>query len=189
MGVHNLSRRLKALQGENGKEELGRVRWERYFAAFTLIFSLIYTWKSLSLRVGTLAAPGPGFLPLIVGTASAAIAASILINSYIVMDHRGKINRAKEETPAKAEKSGETPTEEDKAKIIFFAIGAIIYIIVLETLGYLISTFCLMLYLLRVMRVEGWWRPVVLSVVCSVIAYVVFAVWLKVPLPKGLLAL
>ncbi|SMB99571.1 Tripartite tricarboxylate transporter TctB family protein [Thermanaeromonas toyohensis ToBE] len=164
------------------------MRWERYFAASILIFSLIYTWKSLSLRVGTLAAPGPGFLPLVVGIASAAIATIILINSYIVMN-RGKVNRAKEETPAKAEKSDETLTEEDKAKIILFAIGVIIYIIVLETLGYLISTFCLMLYLLRVMRVEGWWRPVILSVVCSVVAYVVFAVWLKVPLPKGILAL
>lgn len=179
---------MKVLQAENRKGELGRLKWERYFAASILIFSLIYTWKSLSLRVGTLAAPGPGFLPLVVGTASSVIATIILINSYIVMN-RGKINRAKEETPTKMEKSGETLTKENKAKIILFAIGVIIYISFLKTLGYLISTFCLMLYLLRVMRVEGWWRPVVLSVVCSVIAYVVFAVWLKVPLPKGLLAL
>lgn len=184
---------MKALQAENRKEELGRLKWERYFAASILIFSLIYTWKSLSLRVGTLAAPGPGFLPLVVGIASAAIATIILINSYIEMNRRKikDINKAKEETHAEVKKSADTSTEENenKAKIILFAIGVIIYISVLETLGYLISTFCLMLYLLQVMRVEGWWRSVILSVVCSVVAYVVFAVWLKVPLPKGIFAL
>lgn len=62
-----------------------------------------------------------------------------------------------------------------------------VYALVLEPIGYPITTFLLVLFMLRVTEPHPW--PVALGVALLAAggSYLVFGVWLKVPLPAGIL--
>jgi hypothetical protein len=55
----------------------------------------------------------------------------------------------------------------------------------LGVLGFLASSFVLVLLTARLMGATGWRRPAVLALGVTVASYVVFVIWLGVPLPAG----
>ncbi len=72
---------------------------------------------------------------------------------------------------------------------MILALGSIFaYSLVLESLGYLLSTFFLMFLLLRMMVRKIWWFGPVVACLITLISYILFKVWLKVFLPTGILA-
>jgi hypothetical protein len=61
------------------------------------------------------------------------------------------------------------------------------YYLLLEILGYILCTFGLMLFLLRVVETTRW-RTVLLEAFLSTAAsFALFELWMKVQLPKGVL--
>ena len=61
------------------------------------------------------------------------------------------------------------------------------YILVLEPLGFLVTTFVSLLLLFKLSEPRKWVTPVLLSGVTAVLSYLVFSVWLQCQLPKGVL--
>jgi putative tricarboxylic transport membrane protein len=61
------------------------------------------------------------------------------------------------------------------------------YIVLLEPLGFLLTTFLCLLPLFKLSEPERWVRPLVLSCSIAILSYLVFSVWLQCQLPKGLL--
>lgn len=63
-----------------------------------------------------------------------------------------------------------------------------VYTIVLYPLGYLISTFLLMLALFSIGKEKRkWWLiRIVAPLVVTTMSYLIFRVWLQCPLPKGM---
>jgi putative tricarboxylic transport membrane protein len=59
---------------------------------------------------------------------------------------------------------------------------------VLERLGFLLSTFLLMVLLLRAIEPQKWTRVIVIALVTSFVAYFIFAWLLGIPLPAGILS-
>jgi hypothetical protein len=55
----------------------------------------------------------------------------------------------------------------------------------LELLGYPLATFLLVLVALRLMEPRGWAVTLGIAAAAAIASFVVFAVWLKVPLPPG----
>jgi putative effector of murein hydrolase len=62
-----------------------------------------------------------------------------------------------------------------------------LYAILMETLGFILVTLLLFIFLLGIIEKKKWWFTVFVSVVVTVIAYLIFEIWLKSQLPKGLL--
>jgi hypothetical protein len=62
------------------------------------------------------------------------------------------------------------------------------YVLMLEPVGYPVCTFLLVLFMLRGADPHRWATALGLAAVAAVGSYVVFAIWLRVPLPPGLLA-
>ncbi|MPZ78234.1 MAG: hypothetical protein GEU77_17120 [Deltaproteobacteria bacterium] len=61
------------------------------------------------------------------------------------------------------------------------------FALVLETLGFLLSTFIVMLLLLRAIEPQKWSRVIALALVIALVSYFLFAWLLNVPLPAGIL--
>jgi putative tricarboxylic transport membrane protein len=61
------------------------------------------------------------------------------------------------------------------------------FALVLEKLGFLLSTFTLMLVLLRVIEAQKWSRVIAVAFATALISYFLFARLLNIPLPAGVL--
>ena len=61
------------------------------------------------------------------------------------------------------------------------------YSLFLDTLGFLVSTFILLLMLFRFVGPQKWVVAVGGSALASIASYVVFELWLKTQLPRGIL--
>lgn len=72
-------------------------------------------------------------------------------------------------------------------KILLVLIGIVVYIYIFNFLGFLLSTFLLMVFLFKAVEPTKWWIVVVSSLTTILIAYVIFNLWLQVPFPTGVL--
>lgn len=76
----------------------------------------------------------------------------------------------------------------------WFRIGAALatmaaFALVLEPLGYLVTTFLLMVLLLRAIEAQSWYKIIGVALATSLISYALFAWLLGVPLPPGALGI
>jgi len=124
-----------------------------------------------TLSFGTLWAPEAGFFPFILGVLLA-------IFSLILL---GKAVKGKRE-----EKSLFDMTFGRWGKM-GLTVGALLaFTIFVEHLGYIISSFLLVDLLLRAVEPQKWWLVIVVAFFSSLVAYLVFGLWLDTPLPKGM---
>jgi putative tricarboxylic transport membrane protein len=61
------------------------------------------------------------------------------------------------------------------------------FALVLEKLGFLLSTFTVMILLLRVIEPQKWPRVIAVALVTALVSYFLFARLLNIPLPAGVL--
>jgi putative tricarboxylic transport membrane protein len=64
-----------------------------------------------------------------------------------------------------------------------------LYVFLLEILGYMISTFLLMLFLFRAIKAQSWVVLIAGSVFTSLSTYFLFKFWLQVQFPVGILGI
>lgn len=131
---------------------------ERVSSAFFLFFCAGYAYLSTGYSFGTMTSPQSGFLPIIVGIIGTVLAAINLFN----------VLKAK---PKTAEGS---PPAIDWLRILLFSVGLLVYILILRPLGYFMSTFLALLYLLKVAGVNGWMIPTVVAGIVAGGFYILF---------------
>jgi putative tricarboxylic transport membrane protein len=138
-------------------------------AALTLIFGAAAAYESAKLPFGTVHSPGQGFLPWWISVVIFLLALLLLFQA---LTSRSGVAR---------EGSGRI----GKVGALLVILAA--YTFLLEPLGYPLSTFLLVLFMLRVIDTQRWAVALGMAAITSVGSYVVFAVWLSIPLPRGLL--
>lgn len=113
--------------------------------------------------------PGPRFLPVSLGVIVAVLGGAIAVRPS---------RRPSAETPAGLE---------GRLRIAATLAGLLLYAVVFERLGFLVSTAAFVALLLVLYGERRW--PVVLAVAVGAAGatYAVFARWLGVPLPPGIL--
>ena len=55
----------------------------------------------------------------------------------------------------------------------------------LERLGYLLSIFLLIAFLMRAIEPQRWWKVIVVAFLCSTVSFLILDLLLDTPLPKG----
>ncbi len=63
----------------------------------------------------------------------------------------------------------------------------VLYVAILERVGYVISTIMLSVVILRILETKSWWVLAGVSLILSIGSYVVFDRLLGVTLPSGIL--
>ena len=84
--------------------------------------------------------------------------------------------------------SGEQPITSEAWIRISITLAAMLgFALVLEKLGFLLSTFTVMLVLLRVIEPQKWARVLAVALATALISYFLFGRLLNIPLPAGVL--
>ncbi len=115
--------------------------------------------------------PGPGFLPLL---SSFGITAAGVVLVFKAMRH-----------PARAAISWPPASGWLRVGLMLAAMAA--SFVLLEALGFLIVTTLFMAAMVWFLGERSWRILATVPVLSAVALYVVFAVWLRVPLPKGII--
>lgn len=143
---------------------------EKIAALILFLFSIVYLFASLKLKMGTVSNPGAGIYPLI-------ISLLLLICSLIYFYKVYKID-SKDDVKKKYE-----------LKDFFapFAIAAslLVYPFLLSTLNFFISTYILVFLIFLFLRYKGLLFSLLTAFIITFVAYLVFVQLLGVVLPTG----
>jgi hypothetical protein len=72
-------------------------------------------------------------------------------------------------------------------RVIAISASLFIYALLLSELGFLIATFGLLTLLFSMIGRPKLWIQVVKALITVLVTYVVFSLWLDIPLPNGIL--
>ncbi len=139
------------------------------FGAITILFSL-------RMPIGTFRMAGTGMFPLILGILLMILSGTFVLRIFFWKEERVK-NEASVESPG------------SPVQLIFFLGTMVLATLFFNQLGYPLTSFLLMLALLKVLRVKQWGLNILISVVTAVGSYFLFVKWLEIPMPKGWIGL
>ena len=145
--------------------------------AVALLLAGLAGWLFLQankLNFGTMRVPQTAFFPKVL--------ASLLLVFTVLLLVQSLRERESSERSEKIEPEGWFRIGATLATLIGFAF-------VLEWLGFLLSTFLLMVLLLRAIEPQNWLRVLAIALATSVSAYLIFAWLLNIPLPAGILGI
>lgn len=136
-----------------------------------LALSMAALLESSKLPFGSIKTPKMGFLPLI-------LAIALTIFSLILLGQAIKEKRVKGLSLSNVESRS--------WKRIGLTVGALFaYPFFFEHLGYKISTFLLIAFLLKSIEPQKWWLTIVVALLSSLLSYLIFGVLLNIPFPTG----
>jgi putative tricarboxylic transport membrane protein len=138
----------------------------RVAAIVLLVFGLLALEEARKLRFGSIARPGPGFFPVVLGAAFSLVCLALAVNAF----------RAPEAGGAPSARLG-------WPKIAATMAALCVYALVLERVGFVLATFALLLFFFKALEGQRWLVALAGSLATSVVTYLVFKVWLQVQLP------
>ena len=139
-------------------------RRDHWSALGLAILALGYLLAGRRYPLDSLATPGPGIFPLAAGLALLALAIWQLV-------------AAGRSAPAPAG-GGAVP----RAPLIMSA-ALVLYAAALPVLGFLLTSFALVIVAARLMGLDDWWRTAALALGVTAASRLLFGTWLGVPLP------
>jgi putative tricarboxylic transport membrane protein len=131
---------------------------------------------ALRFGLGTFHAPGTGFVAFLAGLFAVAMGL-IMILSNVAKRGRGKTSDA---ASPQAERKG------PPSRLVYTMVLLVAYAILMEPLGYILSTLLVMFGLFFDWEKRNWPWSGFFSVATTVISYVVFETWLRCQLPRGI---
>lgn len=143
---------------------------DRFSTIFFFFFSMYISYESLNLGVGNIRKPGPGFFSFWAGVALGVLA-------LVVLFLRWKLKR-------NGEGSGEQISW--RGRILSF-ISLLVFVLFLDKLGFIITTFLFIMFLIKVVERKGWVISTLVALAIALASYGLFEILLKSQLPKGIL--
>jgi putative tricarboxylic transport membrane protein len=132
---------------------------------------ILACYGATRLGLGNVTEPGPGFIFFWSGLI-------LVILSFIAL---ADSVRASEDTVP-----GEMG-EMNWAKIALVLLSLLSYAFFLERLGFVLTTFALLSFLLGCSERTNWARALEVASATALVCYAIFELWLKIRLPKGIL--
>lgn len=148
-------------------------RYQISCALFLVLFGIFICWEARKLDMGRVVKPGPGFLPFWLGLALIIVSLALLFN----------YGRKKIDPSLSSQDLWKGLHWE---KVLYSLVALLLYALFLETLGYILATFLLMVFFFRAIEPQRWFVAISGAVVTSFITYALFKLWLQVQLPIGL---
>lgn len=138
-------------------------------ALFWIAAGLLACYGATRLGLGTVTEPGAGFIFFWSGVVLVILSLVVLIDSI----------RSSE---AAARDIGEM----NWIKITLVLVSLVLYAFFLEKLGFILTTFFLLSFLLSCIEDTNWIRSVGVASTAALTCFALFELWLKIRLPKGL---
>jgi putative tricarboxylic transport membrane protein len=156
---------------QNAKEWIARRDADLWTGLFLMILSGAIIREAVDLEVGAPHNPGSGFMIF-----GAACVLGLLALRQFIQSLHSKGHKAEGASEATHWK-----------RIVLVILANIIYIFLLQPVGYLLSTFLLMGFLFQVHEKGRWFSAVWGAALTSFSSYLVFSRILQLNLPRGLI--
>jgi hypothetical protein len=130
------------------------------------------------LGLGSFRRPGPGLVFFLSALLFMALTAIDLVGTFF--GESGK-DKGSEEGPLWVEVRWQ--------KVLIVLGGLSLYIYFFNVLGFIVSTFLLMMFLFKAVEPTKWWVAIASSIITIIFSYLVFEIWLQVPFPRGVLGI
>ena len=140
-------------------------------ALFWLILSALILKEARHIPWGTLSHPMPGFFPVILGTILGTL--SLILMGKSLLKEKGENVKI-------------FPDRKDWARVGLTLGVVLIYCLILETIGFLLSAFLLVFILIKFIEPQKWIYSIWISALIPLCAYLLFQVMLKANLPPGI---
>lgn len=124
--------------------------------------------------IGPLDAPGPGFFPTMIGGVFSLLSLALFITTSLSKNQL-------------AEKGSFWKEQKSWVKVILSLFSLVSYLIALNYLGYILTTFLFILYLLKFVGKKGWGVSLLIAIIVSLGSFAVFKTALRVLLPQGVI--
>jgi len=144
-------------------------RLEPFVVFLLLVLGLAISVISWGYGFGTLRQPGPGLYPFFIGAAIAVFSLFILLSEL---------------------RSGTSERVLDKAGAWTLALMTLtfcLWIVAMPLLGYVVVSLLATYAFCKIMKLEGWRKPLAVSAGTALFIYALFDYWLYIDLPRGIL--
>jgi len=148
---------------------------DRASAIFWFVLSLIMVEESYRLELGTLHFPKAGLLPFMASLALGILSLILIISTV----SRGQKDIGKD--------TGFELNRQRLPKLLYVLASLFAYAILLNILGFVLCTLIFIVFLLIVIEPQKLFIVIIAGISVPLITYVIFALWLKLQLPKGVL--
>jgi hypothetical protein len=144
-------------------------RLEPFFVSFLLVLGLAISVISWGYGFGSLRQPGPGLYPFFIGVAIAVFSLFILMSEL-------------------RSGTGEPVLDKEGARTLgLMTLTFCLWIVAMPLLGYVVVSLLATFAFCKIMKLEGWWKPLAVSAGTALSIYVLFDYWLYIDLPRGIL--
>jgi hypothetical protein len=140
------------------------------------LFGAATVLLSLRMPIGTFRIAGTGMFPLILGILLMFLSCIFLLK--LLYQHK--------KTTTKRDSVAEHGSP---VQLILFFGTMVLATAFFNQLGYPLTSFLLLVVLLRTLGMKQWFLNILLSFLSAVASYFLFVQWLKIPLPKGWIGL
>ena len=135
-----------------------------------MALSLFICQQATVIGVGSLRRPGPGLLAFGAGAGIGLLALAVFIRTFL---SKPAVDAVRDEKSVR------------RVKFFLICTSLFVYAAVISWLGFVVSTFLFVLFLLRTVQTEKWWRSLLKALLITAGNYLVFVVWLGIRLPGG----
>jgi hypothetical protein len=141
------------------------------------LFGGLTALLSLKMPIGTFRTAGTGMFPLFLGVLLMILSGVFILKIFF---------QRKEE---QVKKGASIESSESPIQLILFLGAMVLATLFFNQLGYPLTSFLLMVALLRILGIKRWGQNILISVVTAVGSYFLFVKWLDIPMPKGWIGL
>ncbi len=141
------------------------------------LFGAVTTLLSLRMPIGTFRTAGTGMFPLFLGILLMFLSCIFLLKLF----YQGKKTTVRRDSVAEVRGS--------PIQLILFWGTMVLATTFFNQLGYPLTSFLLLVALLRTLGMKQWILNILLSFMTAVASYFLFVQWLQIPLPKGFIGL
>ena len=146
-----------------------KFRLETCFDFLLLVLGIAIAVVAWRYGFGSFGRPGPGLYPFFIGVAIAVFAFFILVaelrsdTAKPVLDHEGAVT------------------------LTLMTATFCAWIVAMPLLGYVLVTLLAGLAFCKILKLEGWWKPLAVSGGTALFIYLLFDYWMYIDLPRGIL--
>ena len=146
---------------------------DRSSSLFWLVVGIGIAISSLKYGFGTFHEPGPGFITFFAGAILTFLSLALFFSSFRDRVDRGGLRNLW--------------VGLEFGKVLYVILLLVAYTLMLKSIGFLISTFVLLFLLFRVKGSYRLRTILLMSFLVTTGSYLIFEIWLKAQLPKGIL--
>ncbi len=140
-----------------------------YISSILAVFGLYIAFEGYRLQLGVSREPQPGFLIFWAGLLLLCLSVTLFVGTYFAKKEEIK-----------------NPWKEVQWNKVLKLMGSLIaFALVFEWIGFFLSSFFLLLFLLKGLDSQKWWVALAVSVITILLCYLVFVVFLEVRFPVG----